>query len=344
MSPTDTANTGIIPDSDAADNADATDLAVTSHALKHAARELLARGNSLDWNHEGNGLTLHAGVGQRHAAGLPCMRLEHDQTRLLVALEHERGSPTSDDAHWQDHTGDARTLAWTLANENLLETLAQLFGNPLLPVGFMPEGGFQHLWLSFACKDFAGRILEGWLGIGEAEARRLMTQDGWQHDPAHLSLLGDASSLTLDLWLPGPVLSDEDLAATTSGDVLLLDTRHDLVARVRPTPETAENILGLPEAWAACHRDGQWLLAERSPLQPDNESGRLDFRLARFTMPLERLGALKPDTLLVRDQLLPGKAVDIMHANRHFAKGTLTTLGERLGVHIVHREDGNGFQ
>lgn len=312
--------------------------------LRHAAHALLTRGNHLARDHDNHTLTLHAGVGQRHAAGLPCACLEHAGTHLLVALEHESGPPAPGDAHWSDYDGEARTLAWTLANEALLDSLGQLFGNPLLATGLQSGGGSDHLWLAFDFKEDGGRRLEGWLGIGEAEARRLMEQPEWQNDPAYLPLLGDATSLDLELWLPGPILSARDRAATVVGDVLLLDTAHDPVAEVRPTPEAGHEVLGLPDAWAARHHEGQWLLAERDLLGLQRDSGRFHFRLTCFRMALESLGRLKPGARLTHDPLLPGKHVDIMLDNRCRAEGTLVALGTRLGVCIVQHEGEHGFQ
>lgn len=312
-------------------------------ALLHAARGLLSRGNHMAWKHADHALALRAGVGQQHAAALPCLCLEHGTTRLRVAVEHEHGTPPDGDAHWRDYSGEARVLAWTLANETLQEALSELFGNPLLATGFETEGGCNHLWLAFTFKDAGGRVLEGWLGIGTAEARRLAEHEAWQHDPERLPLLGDTEVLGLELWLPGPLLSTAERSEIAGGDVLLLDHGTGMVAQVRPTRETRDTVLGLPDAWSARHEEGQWRVTERGLLQSGDDA-RLHFRLAPFTMALHEAARLQPGTPLVHDALLPGKAVEVMLGQRRFAAATLVVLGERLGARIDHLEGEHGFQ
>ncbi len=346
MSHTDTSETGVRAEPDAplderTGNAAPT---VPDETLRHAAQLMLARGTRLAWTHDGHALTLRAGVGQGHAAGLACACLEHDATRLRVAIEHESGTPTTVDGHWRDVDDEARALAWTLANQALLDTLGELFANPVLVSGFEPRGGHGHLWLALDFVSREGQHLEGWLGIGETEARRLGNHDAWENAPGHLPLLTDAEAVDLELWLPGPLLTGTDRAALAAGDVLLLDTAGGPLAELRPAPGATDLVLGLPDRWTLRHAAGDWTVAERDLLQARDEHGRVRVRLTGLHMKLEHLACLAPDTVLAHEPLLPGRTVQITLDDRHCAEGTLVMLGERLGVYIVQLEGEHGFQ
>ncbi len=339
-----TAETPIAPSSVTA----ATDTPGTrGDALHTAAHELLSAGNQLRWSDDHGELELRAGVGQKHAAALPCIQLEHGSTRLRVALEHEPpgNATTGEDANWRDYDNhDARLLAWTLAYEGLIDTLAQVFGNPVIAVGASSEGGRDCLWLSLQYRDASGGgSVEGWIGINAAEAKHLAAMAAWQHDPARPTILGDATSVTLTLWIPGVRLCADDIEKAAPGDVLLACPTPDTPASLRPDRHAAREIFGLPEAWSARHADGRWSIVKAGILTRSDESRRPYFLLPGFTMPLEKAAALQPGSLLADDATLAGATVGIALDDRRFGEGTLVMLGDRLGVRIDHRKDTHGL-
>jgi len=317
------------PRSDDADRA--------ARGLREAARVLLERGNRC--RHEG--LDLGTGSGQRHAAALPCARLEHAYGELLLALESEQGDSPLGDAHWQDYEGEARLLAWSLAHEALLDALCRLFGGALLPVALLTAGVPDRLWLTLAFDDGAGGRLQGWLGLGTAEARRLADSPLWRRDPARWSLLGDVEAVLLQLRLQGRPLAPETAASLQTGDVLLLGDEHDLQARLRPDPAMDGQLFGLPpQGWAVRRAQGRWTIAEEAALASALDPQRPHFTLARLSLAPAQLAALGPGSVLTWDAALPGCAADIELQGRRLGAGEVVTLGGLLGVRIGELADG----
>src|SRR5215469_9475843 len=104
-------------------------------ALREAATALLTRGNTLLQKDNG-ALQLRASVGQGHAPTLAHVCLESAHGRLLVALEREQIANPLGDAQWQDYTGEARLLAWSLAHEPLLNAVNHVFGGGFVATTF----------------------------------------------------------------------------------------------------------------------------------------------------------------------------------------------------------------
>lgn len=313
-------------------------------ALHDAARELLAAGNHLRWSDEHGELELRTNIDQKQAAGLACVQLEHGPTRLRLTLEHERpGGTHADDASWRDYRDDARLLAWTLEHEELVETLGQVFANPVQATGFVPHGDHDCLWLALQYHDPHGGTAEGWIGLGPAEARHLATVAAWQRDPERPAVLGETMSLPMTLWIPGMALSNEDIEQAGPGDVLIMASHdQDMFAQLRPDREATREIFGLPEAWTARYRDGQWKLVGPAVLERANEPDRPYFLLTSFSMPLEKAAALQPGTTLACASPLAGSTVGIALGGKRFGEGTLVMLGKIPGVRIDHREDPHG--
>lgn len=320
--------------------------AETRQALRAAARELLTRGDGLALRGEDGGLELRAGVGQRHAARLSCTRLEHAGTALRVALEREQGGDALGEAVWSDYEGEARILAWSVANEALVRSLSKLFGNPLAATAMVPAAQERDcLWLALEHRDGAGdRAVAGWLGLGVAELHRLAAEEAWRHAPGRIAVLGDLHSLPLELRIPGPPVDARTLAELAPGDVLLVGGGAEVVARLCPDPEAAKQVFGLPESWAARARDGAWMLVEPARLEHVDESRRPYLVASGFAMDMEEVCALEPGSLLARDVMLPGSRVDVVLAGRRIAVGEVVMLGDRLGARIVHSGEEHGFQ
>jgi hypothetical protein len=313
--------------------------------LLAAARALLSRGNALSYAGADGTTTLHAGRGQRHAAGLPCVRLDHAYGAVWLALEGEQGESPLGDARWQDYEGDARLLAWSLAHEPLVQALNHLIGQEALPAAFLPIGGERDkLWLAVAWQGHDGTAASGWAGFAEADVLALAARPEWRRDAAYPAVIGDAASLPLRLLLPGRPLDAATAAALAAGDVLIVGQEAEVEGRLQPDEEAARHVFGLPEGWAVQRRQGEWVVSSRPLLAFAHEASRPLFLVARPSMHLDDLGALRPGSLLHVDGALVGATVGIMLGGRHFGEGSVVRLGEWLGVRIAQREGEHGFQ
>ncbi|WP_266167818.1 hypothetical protein [Dyella subtropica] len=314
--------------------------------LREAARALLMRGNVLQLNDHG-ALALHAGVGQRHAAALPCVCLDSAQGRLLVALEREPNASPLGDAHWQDYVGEARLLAWSLAHEPLLDALGKIFGGGFMATQTLPAGTSAGvLWLALNWHDGNDQSLQGWLGLGSAEVRLLTACAEWKRDASRLAMLGDATALTFDLVLPGRVLDPVTASDLTPGDVLLIGREADCDARLLPDRDTSRSMFGLPDGWAVQRRQGQWAIAAKpllstpmlsTPADP-NIPSRPQFHLTRLTLSPDEVSTLQPGTVLHYDAQLLGSTVGISLDGHRFGVGVVLALGEWLGVRMTQKD------
>ncbi|RUL79064.1 hypothetical protein [Dyella choica] len=303
-------------------------------ALSEAARALLARGNVLK---DQSALELRAGVGQRHAATLACVCLDGAQGRLLVALEREQIANPLGDAQWQDYTGDARLLAWSLAHEPMLDALGRVFGGGFVASRFMAAGSPDAcLWLALSWHGEHGQSLQGWLGLGVAETRLLSACADWKRDPSKLSMLGDAAVLTFELMLQGRAVNPETAAQLMPGDVLLVSEGADCDACLQPDRETLHSMFGLPAGWMVQRRHGQWTIAARPLSSTAIDPHRPRFRLAQLSLSPEQVGALQAGSVLSYDSSLLGNAVDILFGEHRYGEGVIVALGEWLGVRVSH--------
>lgn len=313
--------------------------------LLAAARALLSRGNALTFGNDAGVVTLHAGRGQRHAASLPCVRLDHVQGSYWLALESEQGQSPLGDARWQDYEGDARLLAWSLAHEPLVNALNHLFGQEALPVAFLPMAGERDkLWLAVAWRGHDGAAASGWVGLPESQVQALAARPEWKRDPAHPALIGDVAALSLRLLFPGRALDAATIAALAAGDVLIVGQEADVEGRLQPDDDDARHVFGLPEGWPVQRRQGEWTVSARPLLAFAQDAARPLFLLTRLSMSLDDLGALRPGSLLHVDGALVGATVGIMLGGRRFGEGSVVRLGEWLGVRIAQREGEHGLQ
>ena len=308
-------------------------------SLLAAARALLSRGNVLAYADAVGVLTLQAGRGQRHAAGLPCVRLDHPYGTCWLALEQERGESPLGDARWQDYEQDARLLAWSLSHEALLAALGALLGQDCLPAAFLPIGGERDkLWLALHWQEHDGATASGWIGLAEADVRALAARSEWRQDPNTPALIGDATSLSLRLVVPGHTLDATAAAALSAGDVLVIGQEADCEARLQPDDESARHVFGLPDGWPVQRRQGEWQVSPRPLLSLGGDAARPLFLLTRLSMSLDDLGALRPGSVLHVDGALVGATVGIMLGGRRYGEGTVVRLGEWLGVRIAERD------
>ena len=307
--------------------------------LLAAARALLSRGNVLAYADAIGVLTLQAGRGQRHAAGLPCVRLDHPYGACWLALEHEHGESPLGDARWQDYDNEARLLAWSLTHEALIAALGALLGQDTLPAAFLPIGGERDkLWLAVLWQEHDGGTASGWIGLGEADLRTLAARTEWRQDAAVPALIGDAEALSLRLLIPGHALDATAAAALAPGDVLIVGHEADCEARLQPDDESARHVFGLPEGWPVQRRQGEWQISPRPLLATGNDAARPLFLLTGRSMRLDDLGALRAGSVLQVDGALVGATVGIMLGGRRYGEGTVVRLGEWLGVRIGQRD------
>lgn len=303
-------------------------------SLNEAARALLARGNVLQ---QGT-LQLRAGVGQ-HAATLACVCLESAQGRLLVAIEREQIVNPLGDARWQDYTGDARLLAWSLAHEPMLEALGHVFGGGFVATRFPASAAeIEALWLRLDWQGEDGQSLQGWLGLDVVTARLLAACSDWKRDPSIVSMLGDAAALTFDLVVQGRALDPATLAALAVGDVLLVSEGAECDAQLKPDEGTLRCMFGLPAGWMVQRRQGQWTIAAKPLLSTAADASRPQFRLTRLDLSPEQGHQLQPGSVLNYDSSLLGHAVEIQLGERRLGAGVLVAVGEWLGVRVTDRD------
>jgi hypothetical protein len=307
--------------------------------LLAAARALLSRGNVLAYADAIGVLTVQAGRGQRHAAGLACVRLDHAHGSCWLALEQERGESPLGDARWQDYDGEARLLAWSLSHEALVGALGALLGQDALPAAFLPIGGERDkLWLKLLWQEHDGGTVGGWIGLAETDLRALAARSEWRQDPSTPALIGDLAALSLRLVVPGHALDAAAAAALAPGDVLVVGHEADCEARLQPDDESARHVFGLPEGWAVQRRQGEWQIAQRPLAALGNDAARPLFLLTRLQMSLDDLGALRAGSVLQVDGALVGATVGIMLGGRRYGEGSVVRLGEWLGVRIAQRD------
>jgi type III secretion protein Q len=308
----------------------------TCDALIEAARALLTRGNTLLRSEHGI-LALQAGIGrQHHAAALACVGLDSAQGRLLIAVERDQTDHPLGDARWQDYAGEARLLAWSLSYEPVLDALSHVFGGGFVATHFFADGAeSEALWLALSWQSEEGQSLQGWLGLGVAEAHLLGACADWKRDPSKLSMLGDASVLTFELMLQGRALDPTTLSALAPGDVLLVSEDADCEAQLQADSDTSRSMFGLPDNWPVQRRQGQWTIAAKPLLSSSADPTRPRFRLTRLQLSPEQAGALQPGNVLSYDASLPGNTVDILLGDQYIGAGVLVTLGEWLGVRIA---------
>jgi hypothetical protein len=281
-------------------------------ALHDAMRLLLGRGNVLRHADERGSLELAAASGQGRSANLPTARLDSAQGSLLLALEREEGASPLGDLHWQDYEGDARLLAWSLAHEILIDMLGQIFGGALLS-GALLTGPAEpaRCWLALSFKDAEGGSRQGWIGLGAHEARQLASRPQWQRDPSRLAVMGEVSTLQLELSLAGRTLEPAAIARLDTGDVLLIGDAAECLGRLQPDAPSARAVFGLPDAWTVQRRDGQWSIAARPLIDSGEPAQRPRFVLTHLSMKLEHVAALQTGSAVAYDEPLLDSAGDL---------------------------------
>lgn len=311
--------------------------------LREAARVLLAGGNGLREEGEAGVLELRAGAHPRPSS-LEQVLLESPKFNLAIALEQEHGASPLGDLHWQDYEGEARLLAWSLAHEDMLASLSQLFGCALLPTKFRPNVPDGQLWLELAWRDNADVEQRGWLGLTREAIQPLADSAGWKREPGRLSTIGQVDSVTLNLIVPGRLLDASSITALTPGDVLLMGTEADCEGRLQPDREKTKDVFGLPDGWAVRWQQGQWMVIAKAVLNSGIESARPQFLITSLTVPLEDVSRLQPGNVAIQEASLIGSTVGIVLHGRRFGEGVLVGMGAWLGVRITHKEGDHGFR
>jgi hypothetical protein len=312
--------------------------------LRETARVLLAKGNDLKQEDDAGVLELRAGTNPQPSATHPQVVLESPACKLSVVLEQERGASALGDLHWQDYEGDARLLAWSLAHEDLLASLSQLFGSALVPTAFRSGAPDGQPWLELCWRDHANGEQRGWLGLTREAVRPLAESLEWKRDPGRLSTIGYVDAVTLNLIVPGRLLDLSSIAALAIGDVLLMGTEVDCEGRLQPDREKARDVFGLPDGWVVRWQHGQWMVTAKAVLNSSIESTRPQFLITSLTVPLQEISRLQPGSVAIQEASLTGSTVGIVLHGRRFGEGVLVGMGAWLGVRITHKEGDHGFR
>lgn len=316
-----------------------------AQALHEATRALLGRGNVLRHADERGSLELAAWSGQGRVLSLSAVRLDSAQGNVLLVLEREDGPSPLGDLHWHDYEGDARLLAWALAHEILIDMLGQIFGGALLSSAFLVAPVEPaRCWLALSFRDADGGSQQGWIGLGADKVRQLASRPQWQRDPARLAVMGDVSTLQLELSLAGRALDPAAVARLDTGDVLLIGDATECMGRLQPDAQTAGSVFGLPDAWTVQRRQGQWLIVTRPLTDSSEPSQRPRFVLTHLNLKLEHVAALQAGSTIAYDEPLLGASAEIFFDQRRFGQGIVVALGEWLGVRITHKVAEHGFQ
>ncbi|WP_426702948.1 hypothetical protein ACPPVV_08120 [Rhodanobacter sp. Col0626] len=310
--------------------------------LRETARVLLARGNHLQQEGDAGVLELRAGTQPQPPTTDQRVMLESPACNLSIVLEQERGASPLGDLHWQDYDGEARLLAWSLAHEDLLAALSQLFGGALLPTAFRTSVSDDQAWLELAWRDHANGEQRGWLGLTREAIQPLADSAGWKRDSGRLSTIGRIDAVTLNLIVPGRLLDAASMAALVIGDVLLMGTEVDCEGRLQPDREKTKDVFGLPDGWAVRLQQGQWMVTAKAVLNSSIEPARPQFLITSLTAPLEEVSRLQPGSVAIQEASLIGSTVGIVLHGRRFGEGELVGMGAWLGVRITHKEGGHG--
>lgn len=312
--------------------------------LRETARLLLARGNRLQLEDDAGTLELRAGTRPQPSATGQQVMLESPACRLSIVLEQERGTNPLGDLHWQDYDGEARLLAWSLAHEDMLAALSNLFGGALLPTAFHPNVPNGPLWLELAWRDNADVEQRGWLGLSREAIQPLADSAAWNRDPGRLSTIGQIDAVTLNLIVPGRLLDASSIAALAVGDVLLVGAEADCEGRLQPDREKSKDVFGLPDGWTVRWQQGQWMVTAKALLNSNVEPARPQFLITSLTVPLEDVSRLQPGGVAIQEASLIGGTVGIVLHGRRFGEGVLVGMGAWLGVRITHKEGDHGLR
>lgn len=317
-----------------------TDAEAVHENMREAARELLAKGNGLQLQTAAGVLELRAGRSPALPFAEQRVLLEGPGCKLSLLLPRERGDSPLGDLRWHDYQGEARLLAWSLAQEELVAALSQLFGTTLLPTGFQTQPAEPPLWLELDWRDAAKRQLHGWLGLTREAVRPLLDAAEWKRDPRRISTIGHVDAVSLNLIVAGRALDAAAVAALAPGDVLVVGTQADCEGRLQPDRDKARDVFGLPDGWPVRWQQGQWVVAAPTALSAAAEASRPHFVVTSLTLSLEQIGALQPGSVAIAGASLIGCTVGIVLHGHRFGEGVLVGMGAWLGVRITNREDG----
>lgn len=312
--------------------------------MRETARVLLAKGNGLQQEDEAGVLELRAGTHPPPTGAQQRVALESPAFNLSIRLEQEQGASPLGDLRWHDYEGEARLLAWSLAHEDALNALSQLFGCALLPTAFRPDSPDGLLWLELTWRTHAGDEQRGWLGLTREAIQPLADSQGWKREPGRLSTIGHIDAVTLNLIAPGRLLDASSIADLAVGDVLLMGTEADCEGRLQPDREKTKDIFGLPDGWSVRWQSAQWVVAGRAALTSSVDPARPRFLITSLTIPLEEVSLLQPGSVAIQEASLIGNAVGIVLHGRRFGEGVLVGMGAWLGVRITHKEGDHGFR
>ncbi|MET0329648.1 MAG: type III secretion system cytoplasmic ring protein SctQ [Luteimonas sp.] len=304
--------------------------------------------------------TLHLQAGHRPDGDDGVFELDADGVRLGLRLAS--AAQVDDDLHWQDHSGRARVLAWSLAHEATLVQLSEALGTSLLPLPDAPVDApaADILWLALEYTPANGTPAEGtsvhgalrapaaWL---QALLARADAQPRPPVDPGHWRQLPVLATIAL----PAPPLTLDDVRSLRPGDVVVvgnvrLPPLHASAAGlrwpVRPGPD-GWRIDG-PSTPRPRHLETPRMSDTQATEAPQTEdaapavedpAGRLpvevEFEIGKVELRLADIAALQPGYVFALPTHLEGANVTIRANGRVAGQGELVAVGDTLGVRLL---------
>ena len=284
--------------------------------------------------------------------------LKSDDDTIELGLGLDRVADALGDQHWEDFDWRSRLLAWSSAHQKLLDGLEELFG-ALLPVRLKTpqtaSSGADRSWLSLRISQQNQVLVSGAIGLPSSFIKPLLLRRG-------IALARDCKALqvTLRAMVPGPQFRSDQIAALTTGDVLVLGTRqqtfqtvdlrqpdqlervvlgqwdHDGIRILGAAIEDRPNNGDIPMAETETTASDQVELASKLPIA-------LDFELGQVSVTVAQLQRMQAGYVFELPQPVEGASVTIRANQQPIGRGELVAAGDTLGVRVLSWDD-DGLQ
>ena len=297
---------------------------------------------------------------------MPAAILRGVQEELWISLREDGLCERLGHREWWDYDSEARVLAWTLAHRVLVESLGKLLREAVFPIAWsdgqrQPPQDAQNVVLAFSIVAADGRSSTGQLGLSPAMTARLATAVGWQRHPMSDDEW-NALPVTTRIELRGPPMPLAELIPTRTGDVLVLGRRTRCWRALRVTCFSGTDLSGTDsatvlDAWTASYEEDrlqltgaaheiptettmQEQLSEETPVTAHASALAgvpvvLDFEVGSLSLPLGKIGALKPGYVLQLPMRLEEARVIIRANGVRIGHGELVAVGDVLGVQVL---------
>lgn len=301
--------------------------------------------------------TFHPATG----LALPAVILRGVQEELWISLSDDGMCERLGHREWWDYDGEPRVLAWTLAHRVLVESLGRLLREAVFPIAWSdgqrpPAQDAQHVVLGFSIVAADGRSSTGQIGLSPAMVSRVATAVGWERHPTS-AREWNALPITTRIELRGPPMPLAELIPTRTGDVLVLGRRARCWRGVRVTCFSGTDSAAVLDAWTASYEEGRLqftgaareIPTETTMQEPPSEDTPanahtsalagvpvvLDFEVGSLSLPLGKVGAMKPGYVLQLPMRLEDARVVIRANGVRIGHGELVAVGDVLGVQVL---------